>query len=382
MTTGPADPIEARLLGPDALAELADAWDDLAGRALDPNPFLSPAFGRARLHHLPDGRAARLLVAWSRSGGRRRLVGLSVLVPPRGRHFTPCRILRSAQLYAPVSTPLVAPEAPVETISAMLGALRRAGFGGLALPFLARHGAVAAALREAAEREALPLVVLDEHERAFLRSPLGGAEYLRTAIDRRRRREADRQRRRLAELGTLTFSVASEPDDVTAALERFLALEAAGWKGQGGTAIAHADGAAPFFREAAFEGARTGAFRVATLALDDRPVAAGLLAIAGRHAAYIKTAYDEEMARFSPGLLLTLDLTAHLLDDPAIDEADSLAVAGHPMIDRIWTGRLPIESVLVGTRPGRPLAFAVAKAVERNRERAIDLAKALRRRQA
>ena len=49
MTTGPADPIEASLIGSDALPDIARDWSDLAGRALEPNPFLSPTLGMARL---------------------------------------------------------------------------------------------------------------------------------------------------------------------------------------------------------------------------------------------------------------------------------------------------------------------------------------------
>lgn len=378
MTTGSADPIEASLIGSDALPDLARDWSDLAGRAIEPNPFLSPAFGLARLRHLPDGRGARLLLAWSRRGGKRRLAGLSLLVPPRGRHLNPLPILRAAELYAPLSTPLLAPQAPAATVAAMLAALRRAGIAGLALPFLAEDGPAAAALHEAAAREGLPVVLLARHRRALLRSPLSGEAYLRGAIESRRRKEADRQRRRLSELGTLAFSVADAPSEVAPALERFLALEAAGWKGAAGTALAQAEGGAAYIREAA----QAGGLRIVTLAQNGRPVAAGLVAIAGRRAFYVKTAYDEALSRFSPGLLLTLDLTAHLLDDPRIDDANSVAAADHPMIDRIWTERLSVASLLVGTRPGGGAAFRLAASVEGRREDAIRLAKALRARRA
>jgi hypothetical protein len=90
--------------------------------------------------------------------------------------------------------------------------------------------------------------------------------------------------------------------------------------------------------------------------------------VAGRRAFYIKTTYDEDLARFSPGLLLTLDLTAYLLDDPGIDDADSIAVADHPMIDRIWTERFPVASVLIATGPGRGTLVRLAAKLEALRE--------------
>ena len=59
-----------------------------------------------------------------------------------------------------------------------------------------------------------------------------------------------------------------------------------------------------------------------------------------------KTAFDEEYARFSPGVLLQRENLA-VLDRPDIVWSDSCAAADHPMIDRIWrekrgVGRLSI----------------------------------------
>ena len=256
----------------------------------------------------------------------------------------------------------------------MLAAASRAGIAGLALPFLAEERAVATALREAASSPRMPFVALEGHRRAVLDSPLGGEAYLRETLEKRRRKEAERQRRRLAEDGDLCVLDVPASDD-PAALERFLSLEAAGWKGRAGTDLAHSEGAAAFWRDAA--AASAGALRVVSLSLDGRLVAAGLVARAGSGAFYVKTAYDEAHARLSPGFLLTLDLTRMLLDDPSVSTADSVAIANHPMIDRLWTGRLAIASVLVATRPGGGIAFRLALAAERLRIRGRDVAKGM-----
>jgi hypothetical protein len=221
-------------------------------------------------------------------------------------------------------------------------------------------------------------VDLAQHRRAMLRSALPGVEYIRATLETRRRKEAERQRRRLADLGALSFEVVSSEADTARELDAFLELEAAGWKGKSGTALAHAPGSANFIREAAAALARRGAFRVATLALNGRAIASGLIGQAGSRAYYIKTTYDEAYARFSPGLLLTLDLTAHLLDDPSIEDADSIAVADHPMIDRIWIERHAVASVIISTRPGGGQGFKAAVAAERIRETMVKVAKAFR----
>lgn len=368
---------EAALLPPDELGAWGEAWDDLARRTLEPNVFLSPWMAKARLRHLPDLAGARALVAWRGPAEARQMVGLALLVRGRGRHLNPFPLLRPPDVYAPLSTPLLAPEAPAETWGAILDALSRAGIAALALPLLGAGGPVAASLREAAEGSGRPIARLGVHERAFLDSTLAGAAYVRAELPRRRRREASRQRNRLSELGALGFAVARSEAEIGPALETFLRLEASGWKGRAGTDLATASGGAAFMRDASAAGAGEGAFRVVSFTLGERVVAAGLVAVAGGRAFYVKTAYDEEFARYSPGFLLTLDLTEHLLDDPAIATADSVALADHPMIDRIWTARQGIESLCVATRSGAGAAFAAALAVERGREGALRRAKAM-----
>lgn len=369
--------LSAELVGAEAAAAFAAEWADLAARAIEPNAFFAPALALAAMRHLPEGRGATLLVAWRGEGETRRLVGALPLARGRGRFLNPAPLRRALSAYGTVSTPLLDPDRPVETLAAMLATLAGAGMGALLLSYMVEDGPVAEALAEALRVGGLPEARLGSHARAFLRSSLPGEQYVRASLETRRRKEADRQRRRLSDEGALAFSVAQgSGDEVAAALEDFLAIEAAGWKGRAGTALKLAPGAASFIREGARRGGRDGSFRVARLTLDGRTIAAGLVLVSGRRAFYAKTAYDEALSRFSPGLLLTLDLTAYLLDDPGIDDADSIAVADHPMIDRIWTARLPVASRLVATRRGGGAAFRAALAIERGRESAVAVAKA------
>ena len=63
-------------------------------------------------------------------------------------------------------------------------------------------------------------------------------------------REFRRLKRRLADQGRLEHHVARGPDDIRLAVEAFLALEAAGWKGRQRTAMAVDRYRAAFAREA------------------------------------------------------------------------------------------------------------------------------------
>ena len=67
----------------------------------------------------------------------------------------------------------------------------------------------------------------------------------------------------------------------------------------------------------------------------------------GRHAYSFKTAYDEDYARFSPGVLLQRENLA-LLEQDGFEWADSCASPDHPMIDHIWRERRVIERLSIG----------------------------------
>lgn len=76
-----------------------------------------------------------------------------------------------------------------------------------------------------------------------------------------------------------------------------------------------------------------------------------------------KTAFDEDFARYSPGVLLQIENLA-LLDRADIKWCDSCAAQGHPMIDSIWTGRRSIGrySIAIGGAGRRTIFGAFLKA--------------------
>jgi CelD/BcsL family acetyltransferase involved in cellulose biosynthesis len=159
-----------------------------------------------------------------------------------------------------------------------------------------------------------------------------------------------RQRNRLAGHGAIRFDVARRRDEVAAAIETFLALEASGWKARHGTALMQDDGDAAFVRRATVALSETGQCEIVTLRAGDTPVAAAIVLRHQDRAFYFKLGVNERFAKWSPGVQLTLDLTRHLCADPAIALADSTADADHPMINPIWRGRLAIGDVLIPLR--------------------------------
>ena len=71
-----------------------------------------------------------------------------------------------------------------------------------------------------------------------------------------------------------------------------------------------------------------------------------------------KIAFDEDYARFSPGVLIKIE-NLKVLGRPDIEWMDSCAVENHPMINSLWAERREIVRITV------PLAGARRKAVFR-----------------
>jgi hypothetical protein len=150
-----------------------------------------------------------------------------------------------------------------------------------------------------------------------------------------------------------------------------LKLEASGWKGTRGTALAQVQGDATFIHRATAALAATGNCEIVTLRAGATPVASGIVLRHQSRAFFFKLGVDERYAKFSPGVQLTLDLTRHLCADPDIASADSTASADHPMINPIWRGRFAIGDVLIPLATHDPVVTAIhAALVTRNLARA------------
>jgi len=226
--------------------------------------------------------------------------------------------------------------------------------------------------------------LLQSHARACLDATRDADELLRDALGAKKLKELRRQRNRLAEHGAVRFEVARTPQDVGLAVETFLRLEASGWKARRGTALMQDEGDTGFIRRATTALAERGQCEIVTLRAGDSAVAAAIVLRHQDRAFYFKLGVDEQFARLSPGVQLTLDLTRYLCADPAIAMADSTASPDHPMINPIWRGRLAIGDVLIPLRRRDPVVSLIRAALalrRRAREPARRVVHFIRQRQ-
>lgn len=186
-----------------------------------------------------------------------------------------------------------------------------------------------------------------------------GVEERWAGMSRHLRASIRAARRRVEARGGATVAVATG-DDVGAAFDRFVALEAAGWKGARGTALAQAPAMRDTIR--AFLIA-SGAAQVRSLYCEDT-LAASLfgVSVAGTFAA-MKTTYDERLAELSPGSVLWADLIEACCADPAIGRLDGIAWT--PWLERWGMEREPTYSLIAFNRGFRGRAAKLGWPIER-----------------
>jgi CelD/BcsL family acetyltransferase involved in cellulose biosynthesis len=345
-------------------------WRALAERAIEPNAYYLSDWELAVNASAAGRTHASALAVWNET----RLIGLMPVVPMWRAFKIPLPAFVSAHPYGTLCTPTLDRSAADSAATHLLQAARKAGARALVLREVALDGAAMKAVTEALRRDGLVPRILNAHVRACLDATGEAEALLREALGAKKLKELRRQRHRLAEHGTVSFEVARSPQQVSTAVETFLALEASGWKGRRGTALAQVAGDAAFIRRATKSLAQSGQCRIITLRAGPTPVAAGIVLRHLNRAFFFKLGVDERFAKFSPGVQLTLELTHHLCADPAIASGDSTAGPDHPMINPIWRGRLAIGDVLLPLGADDPVV-ATMHAALRLRQLARDAAR-------
>ncbi len=332
--------LDAEILPAAAAVAFSEAWADLAGRCLEPNIFFEPEFALPALTHLGARKKLRVIFVWDCATKPRQLIAVLPLALPIAS-LNCCRAWVHDQ--AVLGTPLLDRSCPGEALDAMLEAIGRR-FPRLAillLPLIPKAGPTFALLQTFAARRKQRLTLFGGHERAALQRPF------RDPLSSGAAAELRRQRQRLAESGRFAYRSRCDLQGVTDGMEEFLTLEASGWKGRWKSALASSPATAAFARSMARQMGQAGKIRVDSLELAEQPVAMGIILQSGAYTYFWKIAYDEAHAARSPGVLFTQDLTRRQIADSSVAATDSCAIPDHPMINRLWPGRMALADVAV-----------------------------------
>ena len=343
------------LRGAQAIAEIVPAWDDLAASALEPNPFYESWMLRPALEWLADGRDIRLLTVWA--GGK-----LGALLPlERKSHYKglPVASLRSwRHRHCMLCTPLVRAEGAERYVAAMIEWLRRAA-SVVELDFMPSDGPVyrlLAGMLPAAQ-------VREGYERALLRRASDADTYIASAVSRQDRKEVSRRERRLAERGAVTHVTLRPGDSIERWVEELMQLEAGGWKGEQGSALASNEANRRFASETFSAAFRRGRLLMVGLDLDGKPLARNSSILAGDGGYAFKKAYDEAFSRYSPGIIAELDRIRAVHERPELQWLDSFTADGNVVLNRLWNQRRRIQGLTFAGDPRGRLALGVRSAL-------------------
>ena len=345
---GPAPGFAVEFVDLERLSQLQPEWRQLLQGARDPNPFLGPDFFLPLIDKVAGERLTGVMALWRR--GAPGSSELAAFFPYRIASKFPLTSLPVLEAFAHPfvsdGTPLLRGEDAEGAAAALLGALQDRFAGHvLLLHRLRLDTPTAAALRNAADARGLPIRILQSDQRAAVRAGTPSERYLRGRVNGKKLRELRRCEKRLSEQGQVEMKTLFG-DAVASGLKEFLRLEAAGWKGRRGTALASTV-ATRAFAHAALAGASAPATAIDVLRVDGVTIAAAVHLIAGANAVAFKCAYDESWARVSPGALLDLHTLRLVLDGGRLGLIDSGAVPGHP-VEALWCDRVTVGQVAIG----------------------------------
>ncbi|MBO0858291.1 MAG: GNAT family N-acetyltransferase [Chloracidobacterium sp.] len=351
-----------------ALERRVSAWEDLAASAIEPNVFYEPWMLIPALRAY--GADKRLLFALVQAPDPARPLGPPLLCgffPLELRDYfdgisrklplkTLCLWRKPEMVY--LCTPLLRAEYDREALAAFFNWLRAGDhkYSLMEFGFVTGEGPFHHLLVDYLNEHPTFSYVTEAFTRALFRPAADAEDYIRSALGRFRTKELRRQEKRLAETGNLEYT-ALDPclgsDEADAWIDEFLEFEEASWKGKGGRAIVCDETDRKYFVEIAREAFKHGKLMMLALRLNGRPIAYKLNFLSGVGAFAFKIAFNEEYARYSPGVLLELENIRLLHRRPQTSKLsqigwmDSCADPDRFMINHLWTDRRVIQTMVV-----------------------------------
>jgi CelD/BcsL family acetyltransferase involved in cellulose biosynthesis len=285
--------------------ELADEWRSLCSRSEDDQPFYRPEWIAAYLRAFAP--QAKVLIVTARIDGRLCLL-LPLLEEKTTLSGVPVRRLRAPVNSHPgrfdfALSPGIDGDA---AIKATWQHLRDLNTWDVIEIRDTLQGSSAGRLTATARADEFQTVQVPELPNAYVRLPEDPAEWKHIPHSAKLRSRLRQARRLLGEKGTLKFNRVVTAD--REALDSFYQLEASGWKGREGSAIACRPETRQFYDEIAECGARFGYLSLYMLKLSGQLIAAHFSLEYRRRCYSPRIAYDEKFRQFRPGHLIFAEI--------------------------------------------------------------------------
>jgi CelD/BcsL family acetyltransferase involved in cellulose biosynthesis len=320
-----------------ALAAIVPAWEDLAANALEANPFYEPWILLPALQAQGEGEDFRCISIWDEG----RLIGLFPFERSRRFKGLPVTTLTSWRHSAYLlCTPLVRADAAAECLRTLVQwAVSEASV--LEMLYVPASGPFDDALQTVRT-----IVRTARFSRALLVKAANAEAYIEAAMSSQLRRQLRRNERKLRDRGMQTIAI-GPGDDIGREIETFLELEASGWKGREGGALAASEANLRFGRDVLSEAHKRGRLHMVGMDCDGRPIARRCSLLAGEGSYAFKTAYDESYAAHSPGVLAEALSLREFHGLQGVQWMDSYTEPGNTTVNRMWKDRRPMQSVAI-----------------------------------
>lgn len=332
----------------DEARQILGQWRELAANAIEPNPYYEPGYLLAVDKHLLPDEDQHLVLVWA-GADKATLLGLfpiSVRGMQKG-FLLPVSNLTFDSMIG-VCTPLISGQNPEQVWRCFFDFMDTHSLfpGVVHINEFYADGPVGKALGELVRDNGASHHVAQ----GFYRAVATSAQSFESYSDRwskKKARNIRSRRRKLEALGNLSFEVLTVADvDFQDCLDAILALEVSGWKGKQGTALASQPHTAAFAQQAFTSSHSDTETHLAIMRLDGRIIAGQINLISQSHAFFIKSAYDETLSGFGPGVALYTWVLERALDDGLYVELDSCADANHSL-EEIWLERKLVQDVFI-----------------------------------
>ena len=325
---------------------LGSAWEELSRNTIEENPYYSPTYMRALLENTEINTDIMALAVY-REG---KLAGFCPFITDKWRWLGAASVNRAwKNPYITLTTPLVERHNPRQTVQALLMAMAGHATAGRFWLFeeLNLDGPAGVLIDEVVRKRNLSSCVFDEFDRPTLEQGSTFDQHMLDHVSKKRRRDLKRNRKRLSEKGRVEMRFFTSGPQLEAAVEDFLRIEASGWKGERGTALACNQNLLAFARQAFGTSCGKTITRADVLYLDEQPIAVSLAIYVGKTAFTLKCTYDESYRTYSPGLLLEQDIIEDFLKNHWVERLDSATAAGGHVVQGLWNGSIRVGDLLL-----------------------------------
>ncbi|MGO4885229.1 MAG: GNAT family N-acetyltransferase [Bryobacteraceae bacterium] len=276
---------------PAGLDRIGAAWERMASGS---SPVSDFAYARAWVAGLDGAQRLHVLCAGGSEPG-----AIAPLVANRGA--AGWLSLLAAEMYEIMDFPY----ADESALAELAGAIVRTG-----RPLYVK--------RMLADSPAIAAMETAYHGRGIVRrQPVGGSPWIaldeswaepEMRLEAGRRSDLRRARRHAEKIGTVESAILTPSHaELAHLLDEVFQVEAAGWKGAQGTALAADPVRGAFFRRYAERACAKGILRICVLRIGGQPAAAQIAIERGGRFDLLRAGYDERFARCSPGMLLTAE---------------------------------------------------------------------------